>query len=298
LTDCADQRRQPRLLSTCRVEIRDRFTSWSCETANVGPRGCLLVTPRWLTVGSLLKLRITSERLEQPLEVAGQVVWTQKDIPFRAGVSFTGATAGTSPAKWFDGLTGAIIEEILRTGERAAAFGDSKIYLGSPPAFGPLEPDELEVVRVVAGGAPLSDVLDRDPAAVRSLLTRGRLTLARAEAVAPARWANALSREPARIAAGVAGSRLEGRELPELVVEVGDPDGPSPELSRLLECAVDAILDGDVPAAERFLRDARDIAPEDATAELLLTRIGLRRSGRVRRGFLELATSADDAEAS
>jgi len=293
-----DQRRQPRLLSSCRVEIRDRFATWSCETANVGPRGCLLVTPRWLTVGSLLKLSIVSDRLELPLEVAGQVVWTQKGLPFRAGVSFTGSTAGASPARWFDSLTAAEIEEALRTGERAAVFGDSKIYLGSPPASGPLEPGEIEVVRVVAEGAPLIEVLEREPAAVRSLLAGGRLTLARADAVAPARWLNALSRRPAQAAARDAAERRESPGPLEFELQIIEPDEPSPELAGLLESAVDAILDGDVPAAERFLRQARTVAPEDGTAELILTRIGLRRTGRTQRSLLDLAVTRGDAEAS
>jgi PilZ domain len=290
----AEQRRQPRLLSTCRVEIGDRFTTWSCETVNIGPRGCLLITPRWLTVGALLTLRIASDRLERVLEVAGQVVWTEKGVPCRAGVTFTGSTSGTSPTKWFDSLTVAEIEAALRAGERTAAFGDVKVYLGPPPAFGRLDRAEIEVVRLIGTAAPLAEVLERAPGAVRSLLARGRLTLARIEAVDPGRWTDALSREPAPAMTHEADRLPDDRcRSPEFEMEITGPEG----LSRVLERAVDALLDGDVRAAEGFLRKVRAIAPEDSTAALILRRIGAR-SGRARRGPLGRAASGGDAEAS
>jgi PilZ domain len=294
LRDRDDQRRQPRLPSTCRVEIRDRFATWSCETVDIGPRGCLVISPRSLTVGALLKLSVASGRLETRLEVAGQVVWTEKRLPFRAGISFTGATSATNPTKWFDALVAAEIDEALRAGERPASLGGVSVYLGPPPVAGPLDPGEASVVRTVGEGVALAELLSRDPEPVRSLLARGRLTLARASAVAPARWTDALSRrleKPRALEAGPAGR--EGLPPPEFELVVVEPEELSPNLARLLEVAVDALLEGNVDAAERLLRRAHAVAPGDATTKLLLRRIAAHQGPRERRAVVGMATDGD-----
>lgn len=297
-----DQRRHPRLPSLCRVQIRDRFATWSCETVDVGPRGCLVLTPRGLTVGALLKLSISSERVEGPLDVAGQVVWTEKRPPFRAGVSFTGtgATSGASPARWFEALVAAEIGEAVRSGQRSAAFGKLNVYLGSPPALGPITAAEANVVCAVGEGAALADVLEADPESARALLARGSLTLARASAVAPARWANALSRkldEP-RPQALVVTADAEPARPPEFELVVAEPDEMSPHLHRLLEFAVDALLEGNVSSAERFLRRAQAVAPGDFTSRLVLRRIGAQRGGNARLAEIALTRLDGDVEAS
>ena len=290
-----DQRRQPRFPATCRVQIRDRFTTWSCETADIGPRGCHVVTPRSLTVGALLKLSVTSERLKTQLDVAGQVVWTAKRLPFRAGISFTGATSATNPAKWFEALVAAEIAEAARSGASAALAGVT-LYLGPPPASGSLQPSAAAVIRSVGDGAALGQILTCDAESVRALLAAGRLTLSRAAAVPAARWIDALSRDASREVAPLAEvESLPRREFEMVVVE---PDELSPNLLRLVEVAVDALIDGNVQAAERLLRRAQSVVPGDPTSRLILRRLAARQGAPRRRAGVGITTLDGDVEAS
>lgn len=290
MTPRTDQRRQPRLPTTCAVDIRDRYATWTCEALDVGPRGCLLVTRRPLTVGALLKLSIASARLESSLDVAGQVVWTDKGLPSRAGISFTGGTAGASPTRWFDRLVLAELDEALRSSVKPPSFTALTVYLGSPPAAGCLEPGEMEVVRKVGEGTALTHVVDSHPAAVRRLFERGRLTLARAHAVPPARWESALARPRAEAAVAKA---EEPAKAPELKLVVSDADEPSPNVSRVLGSAVDALLRGDLVTTVRLLKRVQAVAPGDATSALILERIAGQTGNDGRRRAIALAASRD-----
>ncbi len=105
-----ESRRSPRLLTRCRVRIRDRSGVWDGETEDLGPRGCRIVTPRPQTVGALVGLTLASERVAEVLEVTGQIVWTRLERPPRAGVSFAGGTStpgAVAPAAWFEALAAA-----------------------------------------------------------------------------------------------------------------------------------------------------------------------------------------------
>jgi hypothetical protein len=100
-----ESRRFPRLLTRCRVRIRDRFGIWEAETEDLGPRGCRIVTARPQTLGALLSLTLESEHVAEALEVAGQVVWTRAERPARAGISFAGsasAPGALAPPDWFE----------------------------------------------------------------------------------------------------------------------------------------------------------------------------------------------------
>jgi hypothetical protein len=55
------------------------------------------VTPRALTVGALVRLIVSSDRMSDPLVVVGQVVWVVNGHPSRAGVSFAGAPGNGPP---------------------------------------------------------------------------------------------------------------------------------------------------------------------------------------------------------
>ncbi len=128
-----DLRRFPRIASRCRVEIRDRYGVWSAETEDVGPRGCRIVAARAQTVGTLLRLTLSSELVPAPLEVAGQVVWACRNGTARAGISFAGAAGSpgaTGPSAWFESLLAA---EDLRC-------GGIVIAVGAPEPAEPLPP--------------------------------------------------------------------------------------------------------------------------------------------------------------
>ncbi len=132
-------RRFPRIVSRCHVEIRDRYGVWTAETEDVGPRGCRIVTPRAQTVGTLLRLTISSELVAAVLEVAGQVVWARRDRTPRAGISFTGTNGSpraTGPSAWFDSLLAA-----------EGLCAEIEIAVGAPELAEPLPPRLLERAR-------------------------------------------------------------------------------------------------------------------------------------------------------
>ncbi len=105
-----ESRRFPRVVTRCRVRLRDRFGVWDAETEDVGPRGCRIVTRRPQTVGALVSLTLESDRVAEVLDVAGQIVWSRTERSARAGVSFAGGAApgALAPGAWFESLTAAL----------------------------------------------------------------------------------------------------------------------------------------------------------------------------------------------
>lgn len=167
-----DFRRFPRLLTRCRVRLRDRFGVWDAETEDLGPRGCRIVSGRPQTVGALVGLTLASERMPAVLEVTGQIVWTRLERPARAGISFAGGTSrpgAPAPAAWF---------EMLAAAEREAR---SEAIAGKPP--------EIEIVVEHPVAAP-PELVDRIARRARELLLGGEraaaeLIVRRALALAP-----------------------------------------------------------------------------------------------------------------
>jgi hypothetical protein len=106
--DPGQNRRFERLPSRCRVWLRDRYGVWDAFTEDVSARGCRLVTPRPLAIGTLVRLTLVDERLDAPLIVSGQVMWAKGDGPMRAGISFTGSPQGVpGAAPWVQSLQAA-----------------------------------------------------------------------------------------------------------------------------------------------------------------------------------------------
>jgi hypothetical protein len=135
-------RRFPRLRSRCRVLVHDRFGASSAETEDVGPRGCRIVTARPQRVGAVVRLTIESDTLDEPLEIAGQVVWVRDGVPAQAGIAYAGT--GTRPGAvasgaWFGSLAAAMAAS-RRPGARppARASPEITIVLGAPEPVDPL----------------------------------------------------------------------------------------------------------------------------------------------------------------
>jgi PilZ domain-containing protein len=171
-------RRFPRLRARCRVELRDRFGTWSAETEDLGPRGCRVVTPRPQTVGALVRLSVRSDLVAAPLEVTGQVVWATSDRPARAGISFAGgapAPGAFAPGAWFEELSAA------ERGEGSAAGRPRPPPPGTivpPPPAGALVPPPpdlagpapglaLEVATATLPPRPRPRAKERDPLVAR-----------------------------------------------------------------------------------------------------------------------------------
>lgn len=184
-----NQRRYPRLPVQCRITLQDRSSRWLATTGNVGPKGCMVLTPDPPSVGALVRLSLTSERLGAPLEAIGEIVW-RSDGPTRAaGLSFIGPTprvVTASPNAWFERLLAAELAV-------ACVGGDSPVlaveaYRGAP-AVGALTPLEQQILRKLGEGVRASELLfgPETPGAFLSLLRRGAITLVRGCAASPAR---------------------------------------------------------------------------------------------------------------
>lgn len=161
-----ESRRFPRLLTRCRVRLRDRFGVWEAETEDLGPRGCRIVSGRPQTVGALVGLTLASEHMPAVLEVTGQIVWTRLERPARAGISFAGGASSPgapAPATWFEALAAA--EREARSALIAGSAPEIEIEIEDPVAAAP----EL-VDRIAQRAREL--VLDGDRAAAEVIVRR------------------------------------------------------------------------------------------------------------------------------
>lgn len=106
--DARENRRFTRLTSRCRAFVRDRFGVSDAWTEDVSSRGCRIVTPRRQKVGTLVRLTLVADQLDEPLIVSGQIVWVDAGSPPRAGISFTGSPTGVpGAAPWVRSLEAA-----------------------------------------------------------------------------------------------------------------------------------------------------------------------------------------------
>lgn len=78
-------RRAPRVSVCCRVVVRERLGIWTAVTADIGARGCGVVTPKLPRLGSLLTMTLSSDLFAPELEVIAETVWATTD---RLGVLF------------------------------------------------------------------------------------------------------------------------------------------------------------------------------------------------------------------
>ena len=170
-----DLRRFARLPARCRVWVRDRYGVWDAYTEDISARGCRIVTPRPLAVGTLVRLTILDERLEAPLIVTGQVVWAAGERPERAGILFAGSPLGGPGAgPWVQSL------EAAKTGLTAAS-PDVPVAAG-PPLDVVVDPPEPEDTSPAALAQRLADraqaLADAGQAGAAEALLRRALALA------------------------------------------------------------------------------------------------------------------------
>ena len=265
-----DLRSAPRLSTHCRVEVRDRYASWTAETEDLGPRGCQLLTGRPAKVGDVLTLEISSALVPTPLVVMGLVAWSAPPPVGRIGVAFAGAlTSSLSPEQWFARLVAsdpaARVRDVRRTVEL-----DSVLYLAAPPeGTVPLSPDEARLLRAIGRGKTLSAICEAvDPKRLRralfALLSRRLVTLSRAASVDPARWEAVIG-------------EAELAHATEEIARTPTPLGSSvprrsQDAQRLYERAVELLVAGNAVAAEALVRSAVSAAPDDPILKNVLKR--------------------------
>jgi hypothetical protein len=104
-------------------------------------------------------------------------------------------------------------------------------------------------------------------------------------------------REDPVLSIAAAVEHAEELPAPDFELVIAGPDELTPHLSRLLEFAIDALLAGNVSAAERFLRRAQAVAPGDVTSKLILRRIAALGDRRAEAALVAFASPASDADA-
>jgi hypothetical protein len=246
----------------CRVDVRDRFSSWTASTEDLGPLGCQLVTPRLAAPGRELKLRIYCDAIGQTIEATGKVIWSRAESPSRLGIQFQ---AARSSAAWFDVLVRAdpgAVSASHRLPDRLPR--ETVLRLGPPPSFmSDFSAEEVAVLRRVGAGvtidslaSQLGSAYDRVRGSIFSLLARRLLVLDAAEAVAPALWVGPLATaERALAAAGV--------KLPAPTVGPNAASGRSAAAQGLFDEGIAHLTAGRIEVAVARLREARRLAPND-----------------------------------
>lgn len=201
-------RRTPRAPVRCAARIALKEGGyWSSPTGDYGPKGCQLLAPSPLPLGSRIFLELLNERVDHPVQLAGRVAWTGKAPPWRTGVAFD---AGSVPAatSFFDRLAAAYpgIDTYGRAPDRIPA--DAPLApVAPPPDVEPLlTEDEARLLRDLGPGLrtdalreSLGAEFERMLNTVFALLGRRYVVVADPDPTAAAAWSAVLSaREQAR----------------------------------------------------------------------------------------------------
>lgn len=261
-TELVNPRRAPRVSHRCRVEVRDRFSSWTASTEDLGPLGCQLVTPRLASPGRELKLKIYCDAIGQTIETTGKVVWSRSESPSRLGVQFP---AQRAIPDWFDVLVRAVPQAAASARRSPPRLSpDTVLRLGTPPTFiADFSAEEVAVLRRVGAGVTveslarqLGSAFERVKGSVFALLARRMLVLQVSEAGDATRWNGPIAQaERALAAAGV--------KLPAATEGPGSATGRSAAAQALFDEAIAHLNSGRVEVAVARLREARRLAPTD-----------------------------------
>jgi hypothetical protein len=256
----------------CQVEVRDRFSTWTASTEDLGPLGCQLVTPRLAAPGRELKLKIYCEAIGQTIETNGKVVWSRAESPSRLGIQFQ---ADRSSPGWF--------EVLVRADPQAAATSrrlperlprQTVLRLGTPPRFlADFSAEEVAILRRVGAGITVEELalqlgsaFDRVRGSVFSLMARRLLVLAPAEAADPSLWTGPLASAERSLAAS-------GVKLPAPTEGPLAATGRSAAAQKLFDDGIAHLTAGRIEVAVARLREARRLAPGDPLISGALQRL-------------------------
>jgi hypothetical protein len=201
-------RRTPRAPVRCAARIALKEGGfWSSPTGDYGPKGCQLLAPSPLPLGSRIFVELVNERVDHPVQLAGRVAWIGKAPPWRTGVAFD---AGSIPAAttFFDRLAAAYpgIDTYGRAPDRIPT--DAPLApVAPPPDIEPLlTEDEARLLRDLGAGAradalrqSLGGEFERMLNAVFALLGRRYVAVGQPDEAAAAVWSALLvAREQGR----------------------------------------------------------------------------------------------------
>lgn len=227
-------RRAPRVPVRLRVEVLHRGVDFVAETEDVGPKGCLVASPRPLDPGAWVRLMLQSDRLSQKLRVTGKVAWALQPKRQRAGVAFaeTKAEPDQDPFVWFDRLmraTPGLVPPPRHVPDRLPY--DAPLFLLPPPSLAlELSNAELRLIAGMRNGATVEDLLGRlEPQRknhgriIFALLTRRVLSLSSRGACHPSLWRPLLVRAGALSGLEIDGEPEEVVRLADLAIDVDAP---------------------------------------------------------------------------
>ncbi len=258
----SNPRRAPRVPARLRVEVLHRGVDFRAETADVGPKGCLVVSPRPLDPGAWVRLMLEADRLPEKLRVTGRVAWATQPGCERAGVAFAEMQVerNQDPFAWFERLMRAspgLVPVARHVPDRLPL--DTPLYLLPPPRFiVDFSRAELGFIAGMRNGSTVEQVLERlaperksEGRLIFGLLARRVLSLSPREACHPEAWRPMLEQ------AGVF-SGLETGDEPEEIVRLADyAVEPDPEERvRLADLAVEPDLASPRPPADRDILPA------------------------------------------
>ncbi len=222
----SNPRRAPRVPLRLRVEVLHRGVDFLAETEDIGPKGCLVASPRPLDPDAWVRLLLQSDRLPQKLRVTGRVAWALQPERQRAGVAFADVKAAPDqdPFAWFDRLvraTPGLAPPPRHVPDRLPY--DAPLFLLPPPRFiADFSDAELRLIAGMRNGATVEELLGRlEPRrknkgrAIFALLARRVLSLSPREACDASLW------RPLLVRAGAL-SGLEVDDEPEEVVRLAD----------------------------------------------------------------------------
>jgi hypothetical protein len=200
-------RRTPRAPARCRTTVVSPRGTFEAETADVGPHGCQLVSPRHVRRGEPVQLEISHAAVKEPLRLAARIAWASNQAPWRLGVAFD-AGAREDGCGWF--------EKVLASDRRLCAFRrvpdripvEASVFLGAPPRFVvDFTPDEAALLRAIGSGSSVAELRarlrDRWTAMQRalfSLLAHQHVTLSRGASVHPDAWKRIIAELEASLA--------------------------------------------------------------------------------------------------
>ena len=258
VTELLDPRRAPRVPVRLLVDVQDRTASFRAMTEDLGPRGCQVVAPRGVPVGSEVQLAFHGRGAGRPLRTSARVVWCRTERPCRLGVAFVPGPVATEALEELAG-----VEAAPRSLRRPALRlpGDAALFLGEPPAaIVDLSHEELVVLRRVGSGTrvqalarDLGAAFERVRGAVFGLLARRLLTLDPRAATAPERWSDALAKAEGDLA------RPGGAKSPAASAGTERPAAAQ----RLYDEGVAHLAAGRMAMALARFREALSAAPAD-----------------------------------
>jgi len=266
-------RRFPRVPARLRVGVSARGDGFQAVTEDLGPGGCLLVSPRPLTAGLALRLAIDADGANHELlSVAGRVAWVRAEERLRAGVAFDARQPGAvRPDDWFRRFLAAepgLASRMVRAPERLHL--DAPLYLLPPPRhIVDFSSEEAELLRRIENGATLRQLFGAQPEGratlgrpLFSLFEKRALTLAMGQSAPSWQWREVLGRlEEEGVLEARPAEALGGR--PPETSRPPARTAPPPVLRRSISTPVPGSIPAVHVAPMERLAPAPVVAPRD-----------------------------------